>query len=31
MHATFIFEFGDLADVIAGKPKTEAPPARRER
>jgi len=24
-------EFGDLADVIAGNPKTEAPPARRER
>jgi hypothetical protein len=31
MHATFILEFGDLADVIAGNPKTEAPPARRER
>jgi hypothetical protein len=31
MHATFILEFGDLADVIAGNPKTEAPPASRER
>jgi hypothetical protein len=31
MHATFILELGDLADVIAGNPKTEAPPASRER
>jgi hypothetical protein len=31
MQATLSLEFGDLADVTAGKPKAAAPPASRER
>lgn len=31
MQATFNFEFGDLADVMAGKPRTAAPLASSER